>query len=200
MKFTPEYVDNYGFLFILRDTLTNTVKPLPILHTLDYGAGALPHYSFFVALHPREKITAFDPHVKWIDSEPKEDFDLVVCHFSIHHMNRVPEEIIEYLRRYNPKFVAVAEYDYTLAPEAEFTRTFIAKQEKAELKERFNDNISACYEFHSKYSQRDYQAAMQNQGLDIIAEGSGFGVAIHKFFIIGQWKSPLQTQTLDSIS
>ncbi len=195
--------NNFGFLFALRGALKGAVESLPTLRTLDYGAGALPQlYGSFAVLHPREKVTAFDPHVewsssgfdtsshrftRWVDSEPKEGFDLIVCHFSIHHMDKAPERVIAGLGRYNPRFVAIAEYDYTTVSEAEFVRTFVAAAERQELREFFNGDTSVCYQLHSRYSQDDYQTAMLNQGLDIVAKGKGHGVAAYKFFIVGEW-------------
>lgn len=205
--------ENSRFLDEFRNALAEVVKPLDALRTLDYGSGASPSlFGFFAGLHSKERVTAFDPEadvaavallneavlpllrnlrkdlelVRWTNQPPEADFDLVICNFSIHHMKRSPQEVIESLRTYQPRLVAIAEYDYTKATRKEFERTFIADAEKGELDRLFAGDVAACFDFHSRFGGADFSQALTSQGFRITHRGVGQGYAAYKIFLVGE--------------
>jgi len=197
------YRDNGSYQTELRQTLIQAVKPFETLRTLDYGAGVSPDISLFHGLHPSEEVICFDPEVdldaghlhpivrdiilkSWVTKPPEGQFDLVVCHFSIHHMGRNPKDVVDSLRNFNPKLVTIAEYDYTKATREEFERTFIADAEKGELDNLFGGDMAACFDFHSKFRETDFSQALTSQGFRVAHRGVGQGYAAYKLFLVGE--------------
>src|SRR3989344_3327374 len=204
--FSPErrhiYESNFAFLADFRATIKDIIVELPSVRVLDYGAGVFPYpYGLFSLLHSEEETIAYDPDVdmkhynstpeawkiaKWTDIAPVgQKFDLVICHFSMHHMSGEPTTEIKDLEDYSPQFVAVADYDYSGVSEGDFEKTFVADAELNELEKLFKKDVAACHKLHSKYNRSTFQDALTKNGYQIIRQGTGEGVAKHKFFLIG---------------
>lgn len=194
---------NFTFAFKFRDALKDVTSSVPSLRILDYGAGAHPYlFSFFSILHrDQQPVVAYDPSIRadvsyteyneraarWTGIRPEGFFHLVVCNFSIHHMERPPREIFEELvSSYNPQFLALAEYDYTKADVNEFANTFVNESEEKELRKLFAGNMQRCFDFHRNLGYEDFRSALEDNGFSLVQTAWGEGIAVHKFLMIGK--------------
>ena len=209
MAITPEdrsklyerAASSLDFLSDFRTALTLETEGVRNLRGLDYGAGTNSPWSLFDYLHPdQSRLVAYDPHMPegayseadsqfempgWVGKPPEGRFDLVVCHFSLHHIDMPLEEIILSLRKYGG-VLGIAEYDYSKSSKAEFAETFVNQQEQKELEELFSGDMAAAYAFHRRLSRQDFRKALEQHGYKVAQEGQGKGLSRHKFFMVGR--------------
>lgn len=173
------------------------------LRVLDYGAGKAS--LLFMRLAPDQMpVVAYDPHVDFSDpifnteyyksthginslSFAAGEFDLAICHFSLHHMTTPITEALQTIRDTSGSpTIAIAEYDYTKATQEEFATSFANQQEKRELNQVFQGDIEACFNFHRRAGISDYEGALQKAGYNISHRGKGEEFAANKFFLIAE--------------
>ena len=189
--------DNLVFQFHLLRQLREITSYSQELRVLDYGTGpdglsAIP----LTTLRRGASVVGFDPllqsgksryEIDLTDQEPLgEKFQLVVCHFSIHHMEQPPHLVVANLCKYNPNWIAIAEYDYAHKPLEEFTSTFVSQAEKNELERMFGGNWLSCWQYHCALGRDDYVHALQSSGFSLVSEQKGEGFARNKLFLIGE--------------
>lgn len=193
--------ENFIFQVEMRQALKEATLNIRGMRVLDYGAGATPlPLTQFSSLQKDQKETvAFDPNLKdgqtnnqgsfipieWTNGLPEGLFDLVVCHFSLHHLAKEPAALVKSLLPYQPKVFCIADYDYSDATLKEFKTTFIGQQEQRELTALFGGNWQLCYEYHRHLDQKIFTEALEQNGFNIVKAKRGQGIARFKFFIIG---------------
>lgn len=195
--------DNFVFQFEMIKALRDATENIRNLRTLDYGAGAItyPITQFSRLQKDQEETIAFDRNIanrtrrsldnassiEWTGIAPTGHFDLVVCHFSLHHMQEKPGDVIrDLLKIYSLELICIADYDYIKTDQQQFADTFISQQEQKELESLFNGDLQACFEYHRQFGKDAAMSSMINCGLRIISDRRGQGIARHKFFIIGK--------------
>ncbi len=195
-------ITNGDFYDQFRFTLHEHIKGIQNLRVLDYGSGNI---SLFLTLKAGQATVAYDPQadmqtyhrampdkrkrVIWINEAPHgELFDLVVCYFSMHHMGQPPDMTVRQLLEYQPRLLAIGEYDYTKATQADFDNTFVSESEQKELEEMFDGDQAACFAYHNRLGQEQYRRAFEENGFNIVRQENGHGVASNKFFIVGKRK------------
>lgn len=200
------FLANTEFSDKFRKRLTSRTSNMRNLRVLDFGAGAIPRLtSTFTALQPDQlPVTAYDPHLDlsllpqtdrsqasdlWVSDMPEGQFDLLVCNFSLHHMEgSLAERIRDLTERFNPRLFAIADYNYEDIPEAQFLETFSSEQEQAELRNLFGGNVQNAYAYHSRLMEPDFINVLENNGYVVRQDDihEGFGAAASKFFVIGE--------------
>lgn len=195
--------ENFVFQSRMREALKGVTADIRGMRVLDYGAGAIPFpITQFSTLQKDQKETiAFDPDLKgsntqgleglapieWTGQEPSGTFDLIVCHFSLHHLQEEPMLVVRRLLRYQPRVVYIADYDYTQADLKQFRQTFVSQQEQKELTALFGNDWQACFEYHRRLGRlATFQQALTGNGFRISAVEQGQGIARFKFFVIGK--------------
>lgn len=179
------------------ESLRQEVAALPGLRVLDYGAGAIPGpLSFFSDLHPNETLIAYDPNISqmvvpetdrliWTNIEPDGPFDLIVCSFSGHHMEKSPRRVIQgLLEKYPGSLIAIADYDFVGSSLADFQAVFIADAEQTELQDLYGGDVESCFEEHSRWGYDDWMHALEASGYEVKHMMVGKGYKGHKFFLI----------------
>lgn len=195
------YPDHYHFHDRIREILKYYTHGIPMLRVLDYGSGAIRHSLGFFRLLQRDQapVVAYDPSLDdravalnepgettWTNEAPVgKSFDLVVCHYSLHHMAGHPQSIIGNIRVYKPRLIAIMEYDYRQSTVEEFAQTFTTENEVRELTEVFHGDVEACFEYHRQIGRDVYHSGLGSNGFRILHDESGIGVAQHKFILIG---------------
>lgn len=194
--------ENFALQSRMREALKAATADFRRMRVLDYGAGATPlSITQFSTLQQDQRETvAFDPDLKarnpqavgslapieWTSQEPSGTFDLIVCHFSLHHLREKPLLVVGRLLGYQPRVFCIADYDYTQADLGQFRQTFISQQEQKELATLFGSDWRACFEYHRRLSMVTFQEALAGNGFRISVAERGQGVAGFKFFVIGK--------------
>lgn len=203
MSESPEtadiWADNFEYNDRVVGALQESTASVHPLRVLDYGTGAIPSdYGLTGRIQPDELI-AYDPNMQegkvvgrkeWTNKEPSEkNFDLIILAYSLHHMEESPEEVIKALQeKYNPRLIALMEYDYKGNTLDSFRGAFIDQQQKQELKDVFGGDEQACFDRHSRYGLQDFQSALEQNGFAVpdTRKGKGEGGAKNKIFLIGE--------------
>lgn len=201
---------NSEFQLRISHVLKELTQDMPKLRVLDYGAGAIPtSVTLTSTIREEQETVAYDPcyegvqtqkesGIRWTKKLPvKEKFDLAICHFSLHHIDKSPKKVLRELRSYS-SIIVVADYDFTKATLAEFKSVFISEPEQEELRVLFGGDWEECFAFHSYYDRFTYEKALKKNGFDTVSE-SGKGIAKHKFLLIGIPRSPLSKLALSSL-
>jgi hypothetical protein len=182
-------------------TLQKAVRDVPNLLVLDYGSGKdhfrtttafsdLKHGQVTVAYEPTldrnsEHVLRNGNKTIWSKEEPKgREFDLVICNFSLHHMEE-PLKTLSGLRDFEPKFIAVSEYDFKEATINEFKNGFQGDFEQRELRVHFEGNWQRCLDFHQRVGEEEVRQGLEQSGYSILKHKRGEGTAQNKFFMIG---------------
>lgn len=194
---------NFRFVINLRNAIRQHITEMPGIRVLNYGAGTrrMPLGLFGGLFRDQAIVTAYDPAVipytfqekgysrfsRWVNEEPKgQQFDLVGCSYSLHHMEDKPTEVVRKLTQYNPALFVIVEYDYKRGSTLdEFRDTFKAEPELRELHETFAGDIEACHRFHSQLGTQDYQQALIDNGFTLAQTQTGKDIARFRFFTIG---------------
>ncbi len=201
-NYYEQMAPHYDFHLSFNKTLEEVMPHLPARTILDFGAGRIPSHSTPFSKTGRN-VVAFDPSVdialyrqlqprwpqsapQWTNVLPTGEFPLIGCHFSMHHLSTSPEETIADFRRFSPRIVTVADYDFTSATREEFAQAFRTETEMQEIDELFDGDIDACYEFHRRLGKQDYLNALQQNGYDVIREVNGLDTAKYKFYVFAE--------------
>jgi hypothetical protein len=190
--------ENFIFFSNLLARLQEHTQGIPQLRLIDYGAGTLLYRSsIFAGLHhDQQPVVAYDPSVDltttklgnniiWTNIKPTGiAFDVVVCHFSLHHISNQLEETINKFTLFDPRFIVIADYDYTDASLDDFANSFISQQELRELEEGFDGDIQVCFDFHRQFGAQSIIKALSVNNYQILCHQYGAGIAKYKFFII----------------
>lgn len=193
------YEDNSDFHWNLKVGTTIVSRTIARPVVLDYGAGG-GHVSLFSNLRREQTTFAYDPNLTsdftdipprgnptfWVKEIPNDqEFDLAICHFSLHHTPETPLKTIGTIAQLNPSFVVIADYDFTGSSLEDFMSQFVAQQEQIELFKLFNGNWEECFEFHSRYGLPTYKDALFQNGFSYVGVQPGEGFASNKFALIG---------------
>jgi hypothetical protein len=182
-------------------SLQKAVRDIPNLSVLDYGAGKdeLRATTPFSNLKHRQVTFAYEPSLDrdseytlhegnrtiWTKDKPRsQEFDLVVCNFSLHHMED-PLKTLAELQNYKPEFIAVSEYDFTKVTLDEFRFGFVSDAEQQELNTQFDGNWEMCFDFHQRLGEEGVRESLEQGGFSILKHQRGEGAAQNKFFMIG---------------
>lgn len=194
--------DNFVFNSHLNTALRRSTSGIHGLRVLDYGSGVnlIPGSLFSFIQRDQSETVLYDPNFSpeyrqkrilekntVTNIAPESIFDLVVCHFSLHHIDQIPTDIIKKIIEKNrPSVFSIVEYDYTKASLQNFIDTFTSEQEQLELHNLFRDDAAACFDYHRRHSQEEFRNALIDNGVMIDQEGNGNGRARYKFFMIGK--------------
>jgi SAM-dependent methyltransferase len=196
----------------IRQVLKELIQDIPKPRVLDYGTGAALYFFLnYLSLQQDQETVAYDPclpentykdhrnmitgvtsGIWWTKDLPvNKRFDLAVCHFSLHHLDKSPEEALRELRNYSP-IIAVVDYDFTKITLDQFKREFVSMLEQKELQVLFGGDWEKCFTFHSRYGLSAYKSALKKNGFRVVARESGKNIARHKLLLIGKKaESPL---------
>ena len=190
-------IPNMEFQVRLYHEVQQQVRDIPGIRILDFGAGIKSHAGLiYGGLRPDQSpIVAYDPHVKpieypkirWTNEMPSGNFDLILCHFSLHHLDQTPVESVRDFDAHNPKVISIAEYDYQTATIEAFKASFgLNANELDELATQFNGDMEACFAYHRKFGKDDYRKALTENGYTVQAEAQGEESAGNKFYFVGK--------------
>ncbi|OGH18935.1 MAG: hypothetical protein A2868_03685 [Candidatus Levybacteria bacterium RIFCSPHIGHO2_01_FULL_40_15b] len=194
--------DNFLFQRRFLQVLAELTRDIPQPKVLDYGAGANPYnITLFSRIRRGQETVAYEPSlhqnifkvgrisndVLWTKEAPVgQRFDIVICSFSLHHMERPPEEAISDLRDYKPALIALSDYDFGGITLDEFRDIFLSEAEHEELQILFGGDLQKCFDFHRRFGLSAFRGALEQNGFHVAQMESGEGLAKNKFFMIGQ--------------
>ncbi|MFH1565541.1 MAG: methyltransferase domain-containing protein [bacterium] len=114
--------------------------------------------------------------------KPDEEADVVLCHFSLHHMEDGMEKILEeeIRKKINPEYIIIGEFDYkgNNITIQEFKKLFLStesgKEELGRYKEYGSEQgLQKCYEEHMKIGLQDCVNVLEKIGYKV--EGVAIG-------------------------
>lgn len=110
-------------------------------------------------------------------------------------MDKQPAEVIRELQeKYQPKIIAIAEYDYAGTTPEEFSQTFVSNPEKKELEDVYGGDTETCFEAHRRLGTGDVSEALREAGFAVGPVTKGEGAVRHKAFLIGKRTEGLQSE------
>lgn len=195
-----EYLQNHLKYKIIIDCMRDLHKQK--ISLIDYGCGNAQLTRILEMLNNNEQklknikiqVTGYEPDKKLIDEtiesnlinffdriqytsdKPNEEADIVLCYFSLHHMenfeNILKEEIKQKL---NPQYLVIGELDYKRhnITMQEFNKLFLStesgKDELARYKKQYGgeEGLKVCYNAHMKIGLQDCLNALDGVGYDV---------------------------------
>lgn len=202
-KLGEAWADNYVFQHSLFEGLVSVTENLDHIHVLDFGAGKRAEFvPIYLQIKPGQtSIVAYDPVVNpdyriIIADYPviytrrfpeNHSFDLVILHFSLHHIDDAGMgNFRKIIRQLGSKFIAVADYDFPEdLPMDQFRHAFSANTEIEEINTHFSGDWQKAKSELSRCHRSDCLDAMKNEGYTVVREGRGEEHATYKYFLIG---------------
>ncbi|EKD52707.1 MAG: hypothetical protein ACD_61C00269G0003 [uncultured bacterium] len=183
-------------------SLQDQTRHIHNLRVLDYGSGSQVIGRFGMIQKDQEVVLAYDPmsditpsvsknipgaEVRRTNQAPTgEKFHLIVCNFSLHHVNGDLDSVIKELTVYSPEIIGITDYDFTEASLEDFRKTFISEQEIKELNTLFNGDWQACFDYHRRLGLNDFRRCLQESGFNLVVSKAGDKIAKNKFFLVGK--------------